>query len=277
VLALGRLDDVDWLPSGNLIVSATEKIQLRLAASRTVSRPDINEMSPSPDLEYVGGMLVKGNSNLKRARIDNYDVRLEAFPGLTELLAAGVFYKRLDDPIEQLITGGTPHVLAPINSAGGSNRGVELELRSSLSRLHRRMRGLSVNANAAFIASEIRIPAELDRELGSSKHPLQGQANSLANAALNWLTRDGRLDATVLFGVTGKRLVALATLPLPDVYQRPTTTLDASVNFAPFRDGRVKLSAKNLLDPRIRRVQGDNEVSGYRAGRSYSIAMSYGW
>ena len=49
-------------------------------ASRTLSRPDLNEMSPSPSLEYVGGYQVAGNPHLQRATLENYDVRFEAFP-----------------------------------------------------------------------------------------------------------------------------------------------------------------------------------------------------
>jgi hypothetical protein len=53
---------------------------VRLGASRTLSRPDLNELSPSPSLEYVGGFRVAGNPELERALIDNYDARIEAFP-----------------------------------------------------------------------------------------------------------------------------------------------------------------------------------------------------
>jgi hypothetical protein len=48
------------------------------------------------------------------------------------------------------------------------------------------------------------------------------------------------------------------------------------VNGAMFKSMRIKVAAKNLLDPRIQQLQGGREVSGYRAGRSYSIALSYG-
>ena len=49
-----------------------------------------------------------------------------------------------------------------------------------------------------------------------------------------------------------------------------------TTNFAPFRGARIKLAAKNLLDPRIQQLQQGQEVSGFRRGRSYSIAFSYG-
>jgi len=276
VLAEGEIDDTDWLPSANVTASVTEAVNVRLAASRTVSRPDLNEMSTSPTLEYVGGMLVRGNPNLKRARIDNYDVRIEAFPGPSEVLAAGFFYKKLRDPIEQRIFGGTPLILAPVNSQDGENFGLELESRLGLGRLYAPLHGFSINANASFIRSEVELGASQGGgDFGSKRHPLQGQANYLVNAALSYASAGGRVDVSVLGGITGRRLVALGSGPLADIFQQPIESLDASVNFSPYPNARLKLSGKNLLDPRIQKIQGENEVSGYRAGRGYSIALSY--
>ena len=274
VLQEGMLDDTDWLPSGNVTWGFTDAFNLRLAASRTVSRPDLNELSPSPFLEYVGGMMVRGNPDLERATLDNYDIRLEAFPGLSEVLAAGFFFKRLHQPIEQTIVGGTPLLLIPRNSARGRNLGVELEARSGLGRLSPRLSRFSVNANASFISSEVELPSSVSK-LGSENHPLQGQADYLVNGALSYSSSRG-MDLSILFNATGKRLRTLAVDPLPDVYQQPTTSLDATLNLPALRSWRFKLAAKNLLDQRIQQLQGDREVSGFRSGRSYSIAAAYG-
>jgi outer membrane receptor protein involved in Fe transport len=273
----GRLDNQDVLPSGNVTWAVTDAINLRLAASRTVSRPDLNELSPSPATqEYVGGYESAGNPGLERARIDNYDVRVEAFPGLSEVLAAGFFHKELHDPIEQVIqlAAGSAGMLRPENSAYGRNRGVELEARAPLRRLSRRLSGVSINANATFISSTVRLRPQLS-EHGSSEHPLQGQSAYSANAALNYTSSSGRLDATVLFAATGRRLTALQLGPLGDIYEQPSASLDATLQFG-LAGSRVKLGAKNLLDPSIEQRQGHLPVNEYRRGRSYSIAVSLG-
>jgi outer membrane receptor protein involved in Fe transport len=275
ILSEGRLDSTDWLPSGNITWAFTDLVNVRFAASRTVSRPDLNEMSPSPFLEYVGGMLIKGNPELKRAAIDNYDVRVEAFPGLSEVLAAGFFYKRLHQPIEQVIRGGTPHLLQPFNSDEGRNLGVELEARAGLARVWSRLKGLSISSNASLISSDVRLPRQ-STILGSMHHPLQGQANYLVNAALGYAARGGRSDASIMVSAVGKRLYALGSTPLPDIYEQPVTTLDATLNVRAYRGARLKFGAKNLLDPRIRQLQDGQEVSAYYKGRSYSLALSYG-
>lgn len=275
ITSKGRLRDTDWLPSANVTWSLGKVVNLRLGASRTLSRPDLNELSPSPSLEYVGGMRVSGNPDLKRAMIDNYDIRFEAFPGLSEVAAVGFFYKRLHEPIEQVIQGGAPPLLVPRNSDHGNNTGVEFEMRAGLGRLHERLGRFSVNANASFIRSEVELAPQLSA-LGSARHPLQGQANYLANTALSYVFGSGKADMSLLFGATGKRLRTLGLLPLPDVYDQPTTSLDWTASLVPEKHLRVKIAARNLLDHRVRQLQGGKEVSSTRNGRSYSVALSLG-
>lgn len=274
ILEEGELDDTDWLPSGNLTWAITDAMNLRLAASQTVSRPDLNELSPSPFPEYVGGYFVKGNPDLNRALLNNYDVRLEVFPGLAEVLAVGLFYKKLDEPIETVIRGGQVALLIPENSKDGRNQGIELEARLGLDRLWERLHGFTLNSNASFIESRVNLYPRVTR-LGSSEHPLQGQADYLVNVGLGYAV-PGRLDATVLLNSVGKRLRVLGYNPLPDAYEQPVTTLDATMNLRLFGDARMKVAARNLLDPEVRLLQGDRVQSSYRSGRSYSIAVSMG-
>jgi hypothetical protein len=83
-------------------------------------------------------------------------------------------------------------------------------------------------------------------------------------------------DLSVLYGLTGKRLRALGYHPQPDIYEEPSASLDVAMNLTPFRGARLKMVAKNLLDPRIQQLQGGREVSGYRTGRTYALALTYG-
>jgi outer membrane receptor protein involved in Fe transport len=246
-----------------------------MGASRTLSRPDLNELSPSVSSEYQGGFLVRGNPELERAVIDNYDVRVETFPGAAEVLAVGFFYKNLHDPIEQVIRGNSEgYLLVPENSESGQNLGFELEARFGLGRLWRPLERLSVNSNYSRIQSEIKLKPTVSRGAGSAEHPLQGQASYLLNAALTYTFGLG--DATLLVSAVGKRLESLGLTDRPDIYDRPVTTLDAAVNWSPAARTRLKLGAKNLTDIEVRRMQGLLEYSSFHEGRSYSFSVSYG-
>ena len=115
ITAEGDLDNTDWLPSGNLDVGGDRSAQrCAPAASRTLSRPDLNELSPSPALEYVGGFQVHGqprpqarhHRQLRRARRGVPRARPRCWP-------PACFYKKLHEPIEQVIQGGSPTLLVP--------------------------------------------------------------------------------------------------------------------------------------------------------------------
>ena len=274
VSADGKFANTDWLPSANMTWSMTDAINLRLAASRSLSRPDLNELSPSPTLEYVGGYRQAGNPNLHRARLENYDLRVEGFPTMSEVFAAGVFYKKLYEPIEQTIQGAVPPLLTPVNSDHGQNKGVELEARSSLARVWRRMKGLSLNANATFISSEVHLKPQTT-VLSSPIHPLQGQADYAVNAGLFYESRQHAANASIMYGRVGRRLRTVGYL-LPDIYDQPTTSLDATLNVSPFHRGRLTATAKNLTNPNVQQLQGGKEVSAYRDGRSYTLSLTFG-
>jgi outer membrane receptor protein involved in Fe transport len=184
-----------------------------------------------------------------------------------------VFYKKMHDPIEQTLQGSVPPLLTPVNSDHGQNQGIELEARSSLARLWGRMRGLSVNANATFISSEVFLKPQ-STQLSSPVHPLQGQADYVVNVGLFYESRS-HVNASVLLGGVGKRLRTVGYL-LPDIYDQPTTSLDATVSLVPFHRGRLSASAKNLLNPNVQQLQGEKEVSAYRDGRSYTVAFTFG-
>jgi outer membrane receptor protein involved in Fe transport len=270
----GSFDETDWLPTANVTWAATDAVNLRLAASRTLSRPDLNELSPSPTLEYVAGYRQAGNPNLHRALIDNYDARLEAFPSISEVIAAGFFYKYLKEPIEQAIQGAVPPLLVPLNSDHGHNLGAEFELRSALGRYWARMKRLSLNTNVTLISSKVTLKPQLT-PLSAQEHPLQGQAAYVVNAGLTFAAMNGRTDASVLFSAAGQRLRTVGYLQ-PDIYDRPTTSLDATVNTTPWPRTHVKFAAKNLLDHAIRQTQGGKEISSTSYGRAFSIALAFG-
>ncbi len=275
VTAEGRIDEATWLPAANLRWTLGERTSLRVAASRTLSRPDLTEFSPSPSLEYVGGLQVTGNPNLKQATIHSYDLRVETFPSGSELLAAGIFHKELRNPIERVILGGSAPILAPENADRGRNQGIEVEARASLGRLWTPLQRLTLTTNASWIHSRVRLKPHLT-EIGSSEHPLEGQPDYLVNGTLSCAFPGRRVEISVLMNAVGRRLEALGLYGRPDIYEQPTTTLDAAATWRPWPSMGVKAGGRNLFDSEARRVQGSHETYRARSGRSYSLALNFG-
>ncbi len=274
VVAHARLDDTDLLPAANLTLPLGRDGNLRLAASRTVSRPDLRELSPGPTLEFLNGLRVRGNADLRRATIENYDARAERFPSAVEVLALGGFVKRFHDPIEQVIRPGDAPYLQPENSESARLMGAELEARISLGRLAARLRGLSLNSNLTLAASRVTLGARATT-LGSQQHPLQGQSNVLWNGALTWTRRDARADLSLLANTVGRHLEALGVTPRPDRYEQTRTALDAAFNWSPRPFLRVKVAGKNLTDAPVRVLEGGKEARSYRRGRAFSVGVAW--
>ena len=274
IVADADLGNTDILPALNLTWSFARGTNLRFAASRTLSRPDLRELSPATQIDFVGAWRVGGNPDLGRATIDNYDIRIETFPGLGEVLAAGVFYKRLQDPIERVIVGSDTPLLTPENSESGYVAGLELEARSSMGVLLPNLRNFHLSSNLTLVESEVKVK-ERSTVLGSLTHPLQGQASFLLNVGLGFQAPTTNLDVSFLVRSQGRTLESLGKAPRPDIYQPPATWLDAAMNWRFMPNTRLKLTAQNLLDTEVTTEQGEFLVSQTRSGRKIGATVGY--
>ncbi len=279
--SFGELDDTDLLPTANLTWSVDERTNVRVGASRTLSRPDINELATQRIEDYVPGMrdlpgfTFIGNPDLERARLDHYDVRVEWFPGLGELFAASAFLKEMHQPIEISAAGSIEPLFYPVNSERGRNRGLELEVRASLGRVWSPLQRFSVNANASWIDSRVTLPPTLSPSV-RREHSLQGQADRLFNVGLGYATGDQRIDATLLLSHTGRKLAGLGFDVAPDFHDDPFTTVDATLDLKPLPYLRVKLSGNNLLDVTYTGHQGPVEYYRTKPGTAWSMSVAFG-
>jgi iron complex outermembrane recepter protein len=91
------------LPSANLKLDLTRDLVLRLAASKTLTRPTLNQMGVD---NWYGGRYGDvqtggGNPYLKPMRSTNLDVSLEWYLSKTNYVSAAVFHKKVADFLEK--------------------------------------------------------------------------------------------------------------------------------------------------------------------------------
>ncbi len=148
----------DVLPSLALTWRAREDMNIRLSGTQTLSRPEYRELSPILYREVLGGDNVKGNADLQRALIQNYDLRWEWYPRSGEILSVALFAKTFNHPIERVYQGtsGT-NIITYVNARGANNTGVELEARKRLDLLAGPLRTFTLFANATLMKSEIKL------------------------------------------------------------------------------------------------------------------------
>ena len=90
---VSSLNNLDVLPAIVVNIKVGERSQLRASASQTLARPEYRELSPVQYLEVVGGQITRGNGDLVRTLIQNYDLKFESFLSTGELISVGVFAK----------------------------------------------------------------------------------------------------------------------------------------------------------------------------------------
>ena len=131
-----------WLPNINARFQFTPELQLRLAATKTRTRPQFLDLNPSisigsPSSCQNGSCPASGgNPNLKDLKSTNYDASLEYYFSRTGFAALAAFEHKLEGfvtPASFIVPGAGAGgldllVSAPINSGKGHVRGFEAQI-----------------------------------------------------------------------------------------------------------------------------------------------------
>ncbi len=278
----GEIDQNDVLPAFSTIWSPFKKQNFRFSYGRTLARPTYRELADVVNYEAFTDEFIGGNPELELTLIDNYDLRWEWFPRGGEVVALSLFYKQLDQPIEQRFNAGR---IFPENNAEGTVYGVELEARRRMDWIGPAFENLTVGFNLSFIESEVEIaPAELAliRAVfpdAKDTRDLYGQSPYILNLDATYEIPAWRSTFTVAYNVTGKRLDLVTTGALPDVYEQPSPALDLIVTRRFGDRWKLKLSARNLLDAEREKSFTHNGTTyfyeRFRTGRSFSLSLGY--
>ena len=283
----------DWLPSASLKWTPTKKMNVRLSYYRSINRPGFYEIVPYQIMgeEYQE----KGNPNLKRARIDNVDLRWEWFPSATEQVLAGVFYKYLQDPIEQVFVAadgklgsGADAYYMPDNLGNAKNYGFEIDVVKYI-------RHFGIKANYTYTHSTITTTKREYKE-GSAEYktgvtqtrPLVNQAPHTANLSLLYKDTNYGWNAQLAASYTGTKLALVSPFKDADQWDKAMFGLDFSME-KKFPCGvSVFLKANNLLDAKRERYlktvnhsnleyegqSSDKTIVGtYKYGRTYLVGV----
>jgi len=275
VVGQALLEKEDWLPALNITYLLTSRTNLRAGFSRTISRPDLRELSTFTMPDYDSGFEYRGNPALKRAHIYNYDLRFETYPSADEKGSVSVFYKDLHNPIENsLIPAGGALRKVPVNASWGRLYGAELEGRMQLGRVAERLQSLAVIANLTLTQSRARVPLTSfstgDRQ---RERPLQGQSPYLLNLMLFYTPKGKSFACAVTYNAFGKRMMELGLEKMPDSYEQPHQSVDFTLDYQLGRY-HLKFTAANLLDPKIRYTLGRETAEEWRNGRSYQLKIA---
>lgn len=272
-----RLDSKDLLPAASVIYSVRQNMNFRASYSRTLNRPEFREMAPFQFTDISGRSTIIGNPDLKQSKIDNYDFRWEWFPSGEDLYAVSFFSKKFYQPIERVLFYSADLLTSFANSDHADNRGIELEVKKELGFISDRLRNFTIYSNYSRIYSRVSIGDMQGIVMTSLERPLQGQADYIFNANLEYSNPKIRTDFRILYNLVGSRITEVGATHLPDVYEQPNHFLDFA--FAHQFNGlyrmKLKFTVENILNRAIRELQGDRLYYGYRIGRTFGVGISY--
>jgi len=242
----------DWLPSVNLRYRLDEGLLLRVAASKTITRPDFGQLSPSLTLipNSVNPSLNQGsagNPALKPVRANNLDVAVEKYLGPTTSVSMTGFRKQVDGFVTtvsnpEVYDGAAYEVSRPQNSTAAAIKGVELAYQQFYDVFPARLGSLGLQANYTYVDSEspnsaLGTPAPLQNLSKNSINVIgmYERGDVSARVAYNW--RDKFLG-----GVTN--IVGVGALP---IYTAAYGWLDASLHYRFTDHASIAIEGVNLL------------------------------
>jgi iron complex outermembrane recepter protein len=167
-----------WLPNINATLHFSRELQLRLAATKTRTRPQFGDLNPSvsigrpPDtscdvtIAQCETIATGGNPNLKDLKSTNYDASLEYYFSPTGFAAFAAFDHELDGFVTPssfnlgTLNGFPVRVNAPINSLKGHVRGIEAQVNTffDFAGLPEWVHWFGVQANLTHLNAEANYP-----------------------------------------------------------------------------------------------------------------------
>jgi outer membrane receptor protein involved in Fe transport len=297
-----------WLPMVQLKVKPVEWFDVRLAATKTLSRPDYQYRIPYETGTVNEYALQKGNPDLGSATSRNFDLYTSIYHQKFGLITLGGFYKEIEN-FSYLITHylkdsttvmkyGLPptneymlHEFShPENTHGISTlKGFEIEYQANLSSLPGLLKHIVFSMNFTRIFSESWLrkykttsefvpypPYSLTTyDTGYRRGPLPTQPDKILNVSLGY--EIGGFSGRISIFHQGESLQEVGRLPETDTYVKPYTRYDLSFRYR-FNDHlSFLLTGVNFTNtPDITHLHDTSKHSTYQIyGSMYDFGFQY--
>jgi len=212
----------EWLPQFHLIYKTGRDSQLRAAVTRTLARPNFEDMAPWRLLNLEDNEVELGNPDLEVTTAWNIDLMWEKYLQPVGILSAGVFYKDLTDyiyifQVDDVIDGENVEVTQPRNGEKGTLAGLEFAFQNQFTNWDGFWGGFGLYANYTYIDSDAKYP---DRESTT----LPGQSEHVGNLALVY--EKYGITTRLAYNFVGKQLMEVGGDASEDIYVDDHAQLD---------------------------------------------------
>lgn len=297
-----------WLPSFNAKMDFGGGWLGRVAVSKGISRPDLALFSSggtigdnTNDLRADGTLatgplfqLFTGNRNVRPVTSWNFDISAEWYFARVGSLTAAVFLKDIKGivnggiDLQQFISpAGTTipvEVNGPVNSSGGTLKGVELAYQHSWDFLPGLLSGFGTQLTYTYVDGGDFSNTQVGGAARSSfaaQQPLAGISKHTVNAVLFY--EKGPLSARAAYNWRSDFLITPRDdiFPFSPIWQESTGQFDASIFYSVTDRIKMGVQGVNLLDEVTRTTQvidfDGNRVtrSAFRNDRRYTFLVRF--
>ena len=268
------MDELNILPSVNVVFALNDKTNFRAGFNQTVARPSFREKSIAQIYDPITKRTFIGNIDLNQTNIMNYDIRYEFFLSPREIFSVSAFYKQFDGHIENVAFPQQPDNIKPRNSGDADLFGVEIEFKKALADKdkHEVLSRFFFNMNASFVRARVNLNDVLvygqqtefelreinkrDGETISQFRPMTGQSPYSINAGISYEIPESQTNVSLAYNVQGEQLTIIGSGRVPDVYTIPFHSLNFNAyrNFGKKDRSRLTLTVSNILNDDISMV-----------------------
>lgn len=266
------------LPSAHLTYRFTNNMNLRLAYSSGISRPDYIALVPYEFRDDEAKEISRGNPDLEPTTSNNLDLMFERYTSSLGLFSAGVFYKNMTNTIlTQTITetlpyeGGTQEyeVSMPFNTDNNATiYGFEIAINQPLSVLKVPfLNYFNIYANYTYTKAEM--------EVDGRDIPLGYSPENILNVALMYDNPKIGLSFVISNNFRDDVLLSVGENKFEDQYFASEYHLDISIRQRIAKRFSVFLQLNNLTDQQEKQYFGDPSED-YTRLQQWAKFNSYG-
>lgn len=300
-----------FLPAATVTWSFAPDMQFRIHGSKTIARPQFRELAPQFYQDFDSDRLFFGNPALVDSKLLNFEARYEWYFARDQRLTAAGFYKKIDNPIEQVSAFPTQDTrintgFSYVPSAVLYGAEIEIQKYFPLDFIKSpffETRRLVFIGNYTYTQSKIKadntLVPDISAPVGTTAlrpasdlfrdgAPLGGQSDHLVNVQIGVEDTESTSQATLLFSYASDRVTARGASNvagdafLPDVVERPGIRLDFVARQGVQLLGseiELKFEARNLTGTKYQEFQtfanGNRvDINRYDVGRTISLSAS---
>lgn len=274
-----------YLPSLNLKLDLQEDLILRLGLSKTLTRPEYEQMAPtniilSPVEDGGIGEATLGNPALDPMTSINTDITLEWYSELEGAFVVSTFYKYISDFVlkqtlaEQEVPGyeGLYNKNTFINYSDGKVQGFEVTFYQPFDKIMPELTGFGISANYTYVDSEF------DKDVGDANFGFPGSSEDNFNVIAFY---DEDLFSVRLAYVYRseffRQLAGTGAQTDSAIFTEAQGKLDLSVIVTASDNLSLRFNASNITEQDRRDFVGVRStfLEYYDRGRAYSITATY--